>query len=48
MKKIKIFTLNKEIEKNVSDKYKSDTPDLIVAIGGDGTLIKAIKKISTS
>jgi len=44
MKKIKIFTLNKEIEKNVSDKYKSDTPDLIVAIGGDGTLIKAIKK----
>lgn len=41
---IKVFTYNKELLDEIDDKYKSENPDLIVPIGGDGTFISAIEK----
>lgn len=44
MYNIKIVTFNKELENIIDDKYKSETPNLIVPIGGDGTFIHGIKE----
>lgn len=42
--KILTFTYNEDLNNIIDEKYKNDNPDLIIAIGGDGTFISAIKK----
>lgn len=38
------FTYNDDLNKVIDKKFKNEKPDLVVAIGGDGTFISAIKK----
>lgn len=42
--KILTFTYNEDLDKIIDKKFKDENPELIVAIGGDGTFISAIKK----
>lgn len=42
---IQTFTYNEDLNNIIDIKFKSEKPDLIVAIGGDGTFISAIRKL---
>lgn len=42
--RIKVFTYNENLFNEIDDIYKSENPELIVPIGGDGTFISAIEK----
>jgi len=42
--KIKVFTYDNNLYNSINEKYKSNKPDLIIPIGGDGTFIDSLRK----
>jgi len=42
--KIKVFTFDQKLYNNIDEKFKSNEPDLVVSIGGDGTFINSVRE----